>query len=67
MNGAEIPLDNVQKAQYDEAYATLGGMGERVFGFAQLYLDPNVYGHDYEFDIEVPRISLFLRFHCFYC
>jgi magnesium-transporting ATPase (P-type) len=34
---------------FQEAYATIGGMGERVLGFAQAYLDPEQYGPDYPF------------------
>jgi len=52
MNGQEVPMDEKAQGAYDEAYTTLGGMGERVFGFAQHYLDPDVYTADYEFNIE---------------
>ena len=34
INGEEVPLDAEWERQYTTAYETLGGMGERVLGFA---------------------------------
>ena len=41
------------KPVFIEAYETMGGMGERVLGFAQLRLDGFVKG--YEFNCEEPN------------
>lgn len=50
--GEELPLDDRLKAEFETAYMELGGMGERVLGFCDCKLDPNVYTKDYKFDPE---------------
>ena len=34
--GKEIPLDERRKAEFEEAYLELGGLGERVLGFCDM-------------------------------
>eukprot|EP00010_Vexillifera_abyssalis_P003534 CAMPEP_0201560314 /NCGR_PEP_ID=MMETSP0173_2-20130828/78202_1 /ASSEMBLY_ACC=CAM_ASM_000268 /TAXON_ID=218659 /ORGANISM="Vexillifera sp., Strain DIVA3 564/2" /LENGTH=1044 /DNA_ID=CAMNT_0047974759 /DNA_START=43 /DNA_END=3174 /DNA_ORIENTATION=- len=51
-NGQEKELTAEWKGRFQEAYDTLGGMGERVLGCCQLYLDPDTYDADYEFNDE---------------
>lgn len=40
LNGKDVKLDENLKAEFHEAYLALGGMGERVLGFCDFYLDP---------------------------
>lgn len=37
-NGEEVPLDSEWEQRYTQAYESLGGMGERVLGFAFKYM-----------------------------
>ena len=39
INGEEQKITQEWKDKYNEAYMELGGMGERVLGFAHHYLD----------------------------
>lgn len=39
MKGKEVDLDEKLKGQFNDAYLTLGGMGERVLGFCDFRLD----------------------------
>uniref|UniRef100_F7ALS8 Sodium/potassium-transporting ATPase subunit alpha n=1 Tax=Xenopus tropicalis TaxID=8364 RepID=F7ALS8_XENTR len=50
--GQEWPLDEEMKENFQNAYMTLGGLGERVLGFCQLSLPHDVYGPGYPFDTE---------------
>lgn len=47
MEGEAIPLDDDWSRKYNEAYESLGAMGERVLGFA--YKEMTDVGLDYEF------------------
>jgi len=40
INGKLKPIDESEKAAFESSYETLGSMGERVLGFAQLVLPP---------------------------
>lgn len=40
LNGKEVELDAKLKANFNDAYLMLGGMGERVLGFCDYRLDP---------------------------
>jgi len=51
VNGKDEPLNDHWKAQFNDAYMHLGGLGERVLGFCDLVL-PEEYHKDYPFDIE---------------
>lgn len=41
VKGQERPLDEKLKAEFNDAYLMLGGMGERVLGFCDYRLDQN--------------------------
>jgi sodium/potassium-transporting ATPase subunit alpha len=56
--GEELPLTDEWRNRYQEAYDTLGGMGERVLGCCQLLLDPEEFPEDYEFDSEEVNFPL---------
>lgn len=43
-------ITDKEKDAFEKANLTLGSMGERVLGFAQIELDPKKYPKDYEFD-----------------
>ncbi|CAI5449985.1 unnamed protein product [Caenorhabditis angaria] len=51
-NGKEVELCEKQRAQFNEAYAELGGMGERVLGFCDLELAGSDYPEGFEFNVE---------------
>jgi len=57
-NGEELPLDATWRDAYDAAYAQLGGMGERALGCAHLFLDPEVYTQDFEFNTDEPNFPV---------
>ena len=57
VNGKEADLDDFYQQQFQETYDKLGGMGERVLGFAQMYLDPK-FGPDYEFETDPPNFPM---------
>ncbi|XP_065887876.1 sodium/potassium-transporting ATPase subunit alpha-1-like [Dysidea avara] len=63
VNGKEIVIDENFTAAFNEAYLTLGGMGERVLGFCQLYLPLDQYPEGYKFDNE--RVNFPLEGLCF--
>jgi len=55
VNGKEEPLNDHWKKQFEDAYAYLGGLGERVLGFCDLELPEEFHkdgDKDYPFDIE---------------
>ena len=52
VNGKEEPLNDHWKAQFNDAYMHLGGLGERVLGFCDLVLPEEKFQKDYPFDIE---------------
>ena len=52
MNGKEIAINGIWKKSFHSAYETLGGLGERVLGFCELYLPLDIYPPGYEFDAE---------------
>eukprot|EP01088_Endostelium_zonatum_P006102 TRINITY_DN18209_c0_g1_i1.p1 TRINITY_DN18209_c0_g1~~TRINITY_DN18209_c0_g1_i1.p1 ORF type:complete len:1118 (-),score=288.13 TRINITY_DN18209_c0_g1_i1:70-3423(-) len=53
INGEEVELTEEYKNKFQAAYDMLGGQGERVLGFAHLWLDPEEYDPEtYEFDTE---------------
>lgn len=47
VNGELKPIDDAMQQQYDQAYKQLGGMGERVLGFA--YREMAEFEQDFEF------------------
>ncbi|XP_068384567.1 potassium-transporting ATPase alpha chain 1 isoform X1 [Eschrichtius robustus] len=52
IKGQELPLDEQWREAFQTAYLSLGGLGERVLGFCQLYLSEKDYPHGYAFDVE---------------
>jgi len=52
VNGKEEPLNDHWKQRYDQAYAELGGLGERVLGFCDFTLPEGDYPKGFNFDID---------------
>jgi len=52
MSGTEIKMDDYWKAQFNNAYMELGGLGERVLGFCDFRLDATKYPRGYVFDAD---------------
>uniref|UniRef100_F1KSS6 Sodium/potassium-transporting ATPase subunit alpha n=1 Tax=Ascaris suum TaxID=6253 RepID=F1KSS6_ASCSU len=52
VKGQERPLDEKLKAEFNDAYLMLGGMGERVLGFCDYRLDQNKFPKGFAFDTE---------------
>ncbi|KNC84720.1 hypothetical protein SARC_03061 [Sphaeroforma arctica JP610] len=52
IKGKECSLDADVRAKYDTAYLQIGNMGERVLGFAYLYLDAAEFPLGFNFDTE---------------
>lgn len=48
IRGEEVPIEERWRSSFQQAYEALGGMGERVLGFAELYLDEENYGAHYD-------------------
>ena len=55
INGKTEILNDSWKAKFETAYETMGGMGERVLGFAELRLDGLAKG--YKFETESPNFA----------
>jgi sodium/potassium-transporting ATPase subunit alpha len=51
----EAPLDDTYKEHFEKAYKELGGLGERVLGFAYHNLDTSHYPPGFQFDSEKPN------------
>lgn len=63
INGETLALNDSSKELFEEAYLNMGGMGERVLGFADLFLPKEQYPLSYEFNTEPPNFPLInLRF-----
>ncbi|KAF7692623.1 sodium/potassium-transporting ATPase subunit alpha-2 isoform X1 [Silurus meridionalis] len=52
INGKELPLDTDWRDSFQVAYMDLGGLGERVLGFAHLFLSPSHFPRGFSFDCE---------------
>merc|ERR1712235_61472 len=52
INGEEQELTDQWKTKYNDAYMELGGMGERVLGFAHFYLDQTSFPKGFAFDTD---------------
>lgn len=52
INGEEIEMTKEYENKFTTAYETLGGMGERVLGFAHLYLDAAAFPKGFNFDTD---------------
>lgn len=65
IEGQELPMDDVMKGHFEEAYETLAAKGERVLGFGQLVLDlqkfPPTMDDNYNLN-NIPEVILFFLF-----
>merc|ERR1711990_198886 len=52
INGEEQELTEQWRTKYNDAYMELGGMGERVLGFAHSYLDDGEFPKGFNFDAD---------------
>lgn len=52
INGETLEMTEEWRSSFNEAYETLGGMGERVLGFCDFRLDSELYKPDFKFDAE---------------
>lgn len=57
-NGEEVSKNEATLKDYETAYLTLGGMGERVLGCAELNLDPKEFPAGFTFDVDNPNFPL---------
>ncbi|KAH8418895.1 hypothetical protein KR009_002243 [Drosophila setifemur] len=58
IRGETVALTAHLKAEFESAYLEMGGMGERVLGFADLKLQKSLYPITYEFNTEPPNFPL---------
>jgi len=64
-NPKEVPYSEEWSDKFDKVYNELGGLGERVFAFAQCYLDPEKYDHHYPFDFVENKANFPFNDLCF--
>jgi len=57
-NGQVEKLNDAWEKNFNEAYMTLGGMGERVLGFCHCWMDKEKYPIGYEFDTEAENYPM---------
>merc|ERR1719220_2885798 len=58
INGEVEKMTAQRKEEFETAYETLGGLGERVLGFGHLWLDPEQYPYGYNFDTEAENFPM---------
>lgn len=58
IQGLSVELTPTLKLEFEEAYLEMGGMGERVLGFADLLLPMSKYPISYEFSADPPNFPL---------
>jgi len=58
INGKEEELNDQRKQEFETAYETLGGLGERVLGFCSFTLDEAQYPYGYQFDTEAENFPM---------
>ncbi|XP_055084446.1 sodium/potassium-transporting ATPase subunit alpha-2 [Periophthalmus magnuspinnatus] len=51
-NGQEVPLDDMWRESFQNAYLELGGLGERVLGFCHLLLPSSQFPRGFSFDTD---------------
>merc|ERR1712223_378436 len=56
--GSVDKLNEGWEKNFNDAYMTLGGLGERVLGFCHLELDPEQYPFGYAFDTEAENFPM---------
>ncbi|PVD27597.1 hypothetical protein C0Q70_12761 [Pomacea canaliculata] len=58
LHGKDQPLDDNFREAFNSAYLELGGLGERVLGFCDMYLPIDEFPPGYEFDPDGPNFPL---------
>ncbi|PVD27594.1 hypothetical protein C0Q70_12758 [Pomacea canaliculata] len=58
INGEEQPVDDHFREVFSAAYLELGGLGERVLGFCDLYLPTEQFPPGFNFDPEGPNFPI---------
>ncbi|EDW54806.1 GM10716 [Drosophila sechellia] len=58
IQGLSVELTPALKLEFEEAYLEMGGMGERVLGFADLILPMSKYPISYDFNADPPNFPL---------
>jgi len=58
IQGSEVTLSNEWRTAYQEAYDAMGGLGERVLGFADFVLPSDEYPRGFNFDPEAGNFPL---------
>nr|CAD7428904.1 unnamed protein product [Timema monikensis] len=58
VNGKDYPLDKEYRKHFDDAYAELGGIGERVLGFCDYILPAGKYPKGFKFDSDLSNFPL---------
>jgi sodium/potassium-transporting ATPase subunit alpha len=58
LDGSDVAINEFWKAQFNNSYMELGGLGERVLGFCDIRLDPKKYPRGYKFDAEECNFQL---------
>eukprot|EP00118_Oscarella_pearsei_P002645 m.11136 g.11136 ORF g.11136 m.11136 type:complete len:1036 (+) comp23003_c0_seq1:66-3173(+) len=58
LQGKEVPLDDGLRSRFDEAYAQLGGLGERVLGFCHFFLPEDQFPRGFKFDTDETNFPL---------
>jgi len=58
MDGSDLELTDFWKAQFNNSYLELGGLGERVLGFCDIRLDAKKYPRGFKFDPEEPNFQI---------
>lgn len=62
-DGKEVPITDKWRDKFHQAYLTLGGLGERVFGFCDLKLSHSDYIDKYLFERDEDNFAILnLRF-----
>lgn len=52
LEGNDVPLTSEIRVNFEKAYMELGGLGERVLGFCDFWLDKDIYPPSFEFNVE---------------
>ena len=58
VNGENLELNDEWKEAFNGAYLELGGLGERVLGFCDYYLDEAKFPADFDFNAEEPNYPM---------
>merc|ERR1712226_927670 len=58
INGEVEKMTAQRKEEFETAYEPLGGLGERVLGFAHMWMDPEQFPYGYNFDTEAENFPM---------